>query len=618
MDIVRKPIKQLKEQLINQIAAGEVIERPASLLKELLENSIDAGATLIDIEAEKGGIKRLTVRDNGCGIAKDQLGLALSRHATSKIARFDDLFRINTLGFRGEALPSIAAVSRLRITSRVAEADSAYEVEVTGEMAVSPPRPAAHALGTTVEVLDLFYNTPARRKFLRTEKTEFKQCDEVIRRVALSHFDIDIRFTYDGKPVFQTLSADSDITRNKRVARLCGSAFAEQCVYFEESDGGMTLSGWMGLPTYSRSQRDLQYFFVNGRAVKDNLISHAVRRAYHDVMYHGRHPAFVLFYSMPPDQVDVNVHPAKSEVRFNDTRSVHDYIYRTLHRAIAQLSPEQSETQFPLSTPGHNPSVPPVFGTHQGHGQRAAQQQFRHLVQEQLLAYEAMSGVPETAVEHRLQAPGGVGPDVGLASGVAAERQDIPPLGFAIAQIKGVYILAENKEGMVIVDMHAAHERITYERLKWERSEQSIRSQPLLVPVNLNVSTHEAALVETYGEHFVALGFDINRLGEEQVVIRAVPELLARVDLERLVRDVLSDLQTMGRSSRIEEANNEILSSVACHGSVRANRRLTIEEMNALLRQMEVVERSGQCNHGRPTWMSVPLAELDKWFMRGR
>ena len=622
----RLEICQLDDKLINQIAAGEVVERPASLLKELLENSIDGGSTRIEIQAERGGLKRILVKDNGFGIPKEQLALALSRHATSKLTAIEDLFSVGTLGFRGEALPSIAAVSRLVLQSKVAEQESGYEISIHGGKPASSPKPLPHHQGTTVEVEDLFYNTPARRKFLRTEKTELNHCDSVIRKIALSHFDVEISFTHDGRQSFHVLSAVNEIQREKRIASICGKPFASQCIYFEDDVEVMSLSGWMGLPVFSRSQRDLQYFFVNGRSVSDNLVAHAVRRAYSDVLYHGRHPAFVLFFTIDPNLVDVNVHPAKSEVRFRESRSVHDYIYRTLHRTIAQLTPESSEVNLP--TPQNVP-----MGSNQkgGYGSGAVQQNIKMMVREQLRAYQTMTH-PTHGATHEQQVQnhfdtGDINQKTPLQSCSTQlsdnqSDQDIPapgpPLGYAVAQLKGVYILAENQEGLIMVDMHAAHERITYEMLKQQMDDNQINSQPLLVPLQINVSNTEADAAESFCSQFKALGFEIDRIGEEKIVVRSVAELLIRADIDRLIRDVLSDLIEHGSSDRITDAQLEILSSVACHGSVRANRKLEIEEMNALLRQMETVERSGQCNHGRPTWMSVSLSEIDKWFMRGR
>lgn len=607
----RNEIAQLDDKLINQIAAGEVIERPSSLLKELLENSIDAGASIIEIHAERGGLKRILVRDNGIGIPKDQMSLALSRHATSKLKKIEDLFTVNTLGFRGEALPSIAAVSRLSLKSKTRNQDSGFEIAVHGGKEIngdqSEPRPVPHSDGTTVEIEDLFYSTPARRKFLKTEKTELKHCEDVIRKVALSNFNIEINFVHDGKQAFHVLATDNKDQRDRRISNICGKPFADQCVYFEDDVEIMLLKGWMGLPTFSRSQRDLQYFFVNSRAIRNNLIAHAVRRAYSDVLYHGRHPAFVLYFEIEPKLVDVNVHPTKNEVRFRESRTVHDYIYRTLHKSIASLTPEDSEINLP--TPKN---IPLAGSNNGGYGSANAQQNIKLMVREQLQAYETMSQrTNEVDTDHSVG-------ESWLAEATDDNEKDIPPLGYAVAQLKGVYILSENSEGLIMVDMHAAHERITYETLKNQITHSDLNSQPLLVPVQINISTAESQAAEEFSEQFTSLGFDVDLLGDEKIVVRGVPELLGRADIENLVRDVLSDLVEHGTSNRIIDAQHEILSSVACHGSIRANRKLEIEEMNSLLRQMEEVERSGQCNHGRPTWMSVSLGEIDKWFMRGR
>ena len=596
-------IVQLDDRLVNQIAAGEVIERPASLLKELLENSIDAGASRVEVQVERGGIKRIQVRDNGCGIGEDQLELALSRHATSKLASVDDLFRIATLGFRGEALPSIAAVSKLVVCSKTADQEAGAELAVQGGRQPSPPRPVSHPQGTTVDVQDLFYSTPARRKFLRTEKTEFRHCQDVVRKMALSHFGVGIALRHDNRAILNLPACNSDPERQKRIADICGNPFSEQSTWIEEDVEVMALSGWMGLPSFSRSQRDLQYFFVNGRAVKDGLISHAVRRAYNDVLYHGRHPAFVLYLNIRPELVDVNVHPAKSEVRFRESGAVHEYIYRTLHRTIAGLSPESSAVGLPAPA-----GMRPQSSFAGGYGSQTAQQNIRMMVENQIDTYESMLGSFRDAGTPETQS----GP-VGTES-----PDEVPPLGYAIAQLKGVYILAENRDGLIMVDMHAAHERITYESLKQKMDDQAMNSQPLLVPVQITVSRQEAAAAESFIPRFEELGFEVACLGEETVAVRAVPEMLVHHNIETLVRDVLSDLIEFGDSSRITDSQHEILSSVACHGSVRANRKLEVTEMNALLREMERVERSGQCNHGRPTWMSVSLSEIDKWFMRGR
>lgn len=597
-------IRQLDDKLINQIAAGEVVERPASLLKELLENSIDASATKIEIQVDRGGMKRIQVADNGCGIPREQLTLALARHATSKLVVAEDLFQVATLGFRGEALPSIAAVSRLTLASRTPDQDRGYQVAVQGGRGISAPAPVAHPVGTTVEVQDLFYNTPARRKFLRTEKTEFNHCDQAVKKIALSQPALEVVFMSDGKTVFHVLPANTEEARRKRISSICGTQFSMQCVSLQSQVETLALSGWAGLPTFSRAGRDLQYFYVNGRAVKDNLIAHAVRRAYNDVLYHGRHPAFILFLDIRPDLVDVNVHPAKNEVRFRESRLVHNYIYRTLHHTISGLTPRDSEVSPPAPV-----NVPVESAGMRGRGPYLAQQNLKLRVNEQLQGYDALVRGYQNHAAEPADAPG---------HPLAGNDQDVPPLGYAVAQLKGVYILAENKEGLIMVDMHAAHERITYETLKTQARENGLNSQPLLVPVQINVSQAEARLAEDYTDEFKNLGVEIDRLGEEKLVIRSMPELLSRSNIEGLIRDTLSDLTEFGVSERIQDAQNEILSSVACHGSVRANRKLELAEMNALLRQMEEVERSGQCNHGRPTWMSVSLDEIDKWFMRGR
>ena len=610
------PIRQLDDRLINQIAAGEVVERPASLLKELVENSIDAGATRIRVQSERGGIKRIRVIDNGCGIPVDELKLALSRHATSKLREYDDLFNVSSLGFRGEALPSIGAVSRLAVTSGVTHAETAYKVECHGGGEVSDPQPMPHNIGTEVEVSDLFFNTPARRKFLKTEKTELRHLEDVMRRVALSRPDIAMEFIHNGREVLNVPAAETAAAREKRIEVLCGKQFATHSIFITDSTGSVSIEGWIGLPAFSRSQRDMQYFFVNGRPVRDHLIGHAVRRAYSDVLYHGRHPAFVLFLQIDPRLVDVNVHPAKTEVRFRDSRAVHDYIYRTLHRAIAGLTPEQSRVSLPgpksAAEIAETMSRPASMHSSGGFGPKQSQQNIRMLVEEQMSAYQRF------AHSDAKQGPGFSDTVPESLSNEKGAHEEIPPMGFAIAQLKGVYILAENAEGLIMVDMHAAHERITYESLKSQFDAGNVNSQPLLVPVSLHVSEKEGKAAIEHLALFTQYGFDIDQIGEEQLVIRAVPSTLSRSNIEVLIRDVLSDLVEFGLSDRIQHAEQEILSSMACHGSIRANRKLTLEEMNALLRQIESVERSGQCNHGRPTWMSVSLQEIDKWFMRGR
>ena len=613
-------IVQLDDKLINQIAAGEVIERPASLLKELLENSVDAGATHIRIQAESGGFKRVVVQDNGGGIAESDARLALSRHATSKLNRFDDLYNITTLGFRGEALPSIAAVSRLTLTSRTADAAHACRITCDGGQ-FGELKPAAHPPGTTIEVAELFYNTPARRKFMRGERTELKYMQEVVRRIALAHEQIEIEFAHDGKTLFHARAANDDAQRRARLAAICGAPFAEQSVAVDDRAGALQLHGWIGLPTFSRSQRDLQHFFVNQRAVRDYLIAHAVRRAYNDVLYHGRHPAFVLFLQIAPNLVDVNVHPAKTEVRFREMRAVQDYIYRTLHRVIANLAVGDGAVNLPTpdaalaasaqSQSPSSPSSPKPFFYPTNHRQH-------HLsVAEQLQPYGELHRSADAFAGNVGGVDNASRESMGDAWG-ETDGAEIPPMGYALAQLKGAYILAENADGLVMVDMHAAHERITYETLKRQAGEKNPSSQPLLVPIAVVVNPDEAEAAMLFGAQFNEIGFDMEMVGDEQLIIRAAPELLANLDIAELIRDALADLIAHGNSQRIENAQHEILSTAACHGSIRANRKLTHIEMNALLRQMEQVERAGQCNHGRPTWMRVSLGEIDKWFMRGR
>ena len=595
-------IQLLPPQLINQIAAGEVIERPASVVKELLENSLDAGARTLEIDVEQGGKLSIRVRDDGAGIAKDDLALALSRHATSKIRSLEDLERVTSMGFRGEALPSISSVSRLRLTSRASGADGAWEIEADGRETGMEPRPAAHPVGTTVEIRDLFYNTPARRKFLRTDKTEFGHLENVVKRLALSRFDIAFHLRHNRRAVNALSPAVDDDSRDRRVAELCGREFIEHSVRIDHTAAGLRLWGWIALPTFSRAQQDMQFFFVNGRMVRDRLLAHALRQAYQDVLYHGRHPAYVVYLELDPQLVDVNAHPAKFEVRFRESRMVHDFLFRTVQRALAELRPgdhpaepllaRQSATQVAQSW------APTAVAA------LAEQRPMPLRVAEQLSAYGQLHGGPAL-------------PCTEVPTAVEADAE-VPPLGFALAQLHGIYILAENRTGLVIVDMHAAHERITYERLKQAHTGEGIRSQPLLVPQRLEVSHREADAAEAFAATFDELGFEVDRQGPETLAIRQIPSLLREADATMLVRDVLSDLLAHGSSRRLAEAVNEVLSTMACHGSVRANRRLSVAEMNGLLRDMERTERSGQCNHGRPTWRQLSVQELDRLFLRGQ
>jgi DNA mismatch repair protein MutL len=616
-------------QLVNQIAAGEVVERPASVVKELLENSLDAGATKVVIDVEKGGTKLIRISDNGHGIHKDDLVLSLSPHATSKIRSLDDLEEVTSLGFRGEALPSIASVSHLKLTSQWQGADETWQVTMDNSRA-SDITPAANQPGTTIEVRDLFFNVPARRKFLRTEKTEFSHLDDVVKRISLSRFDVDISLRHNQRVVKQLRAASSRIEQEKRIAEICGPAFVEQAAYMDFDYEGLRLWGWIAQPTFSRSQADMQYFYVNGRVVKDRLVTHAVRQAYSDVLFHGRHPAYVLFFECDPATVDVNAHPGKHEVRFRQSRQVHDFLFRAIHKSIAEITVGDAKTHdySQYAQPSKAGSVDTqqqgVNAGGQHFQQPVSQASMPFAVAEQRRAYTEFATHPASNVQENTANSADLarfidnrGASVGSDAGEDISP-DMPPLGYARAQLHGIYILAENAQGMVLVDMHAAHERITYERLKTAREGEGISSQPLLVPLVLSVSAKEAQLVEDNGELFSQLGFEVDRVADESIKLRQVPVILSNTDVESLLRDVLSDLLVHGSSSRIQQEINEILSTMACHGSVRANRKLTIEEMNALLRDMEITERSGQCNHGRPTWIQLTIAELDKLFMRGQ
>ncbi len=619
-------IQLLSPRLANQIAAGEVVERPASVIKELLENSLDSGAKRIEVDVEQGGVKLLKVRDNGSGISPDDLPLALARHATSKIRELEDLEQVMSLGFRGEALASISSVARLTLTSRTEGAEQAWQVETEGRDMQPRVQPAAHPVGTSVEVRDLFFNTPARRKFLKTEKTEFDHLQEVIKRLALARFDVAFHLRHNGKTVLGLHEAPDEQSRARRVASVCGPAFLEQALPIDIERNGLHLWGWVGLPTFSRSQADLQYFYVNGRMVRDKLVAHAVRQAYRDVLFNGRHPTFVLFLEIDPSVVDVNVHPTKHEVRFRDGRMVHDFLYGTLHRALGEVRPEDQ-----LAAPAAVSEM--VRPTGQAAGEFGPQGEIG-------LAASLLQPAPSASV---WRSPGagyqGSRPETVLpaaevqgayreffspmttapaAAGLPDAQGDIPPLGYAIAQLKGIYILAENVQGLVVVDMHAAHERITYERLKVAMASEGLRGQPLLVPESIAVSQREADCAEEHAEWFQRLGFELQRLGPETLAIRQIPALLKQAEATRLVQDVLGDLLEYGTTDRIQAHLNELLGTMACHGAVRANRRLTLPEMNALLRDMEHTERSGQCNHGRPTWTQMGMDDLDKLFLRGR
>ena len=614
-------IKILSPQLANQIAAGEVVERPASVLKELVENSLDAGAQSIEIDIEQGGVKLIRIRDDGGGIAHDDLALALSRHATSKIDDLEDLEAVATLGFRGEALASIASVSRLSLTSNNG-GSSAWKAISEGRDMQVEVTPASHPQGTSVEVRDLFFNTPARRKFLRTEKTEYNRIDDSIKKLALSRFDVAFNLRHNQRAQLSLRPAKTQLEQEKRVADICGSTFMEQALYVDNTRPGLRLWGWIGLPTFSRSQADLQHFFVNGRCIRDKVVSHAVRQAYQDVLYHGRHPAFVLFLEITPADVDVNVHPTKHEVRFRESGSIHSFISSTLKKALAEDRPQdhlQSNNAGELSNGGEQFSgmVNQPGPNWQAAPQSQPAMQFSSSPNFGSSSSGAISGSAGSMQNYQsLYSTSGI--NLPESAGPLGDQQDIPPLGYAIAQLKGIYILAENREGLMIVDMHAAHERITYERMKGAFDDQGLISQPLLVPESLAVSQREADAAEQHNDVFAKLGFVVERAAAESVIVREIPAILRGSEVEALLRDVLSDLLEHGNSERIRDHINEILSTMACHGSVRANRKLSIPEMNALLRDMEATERSGQCNHGRPTWSQLTLDQLDKLFLRGR
>jgi DNA mismatch repair protein MutL len=597
-------IRLLPPELINQIAAGEVIERPSSVVKELVENSLDAGATRIEVDIEAGGSRLIRVRDDGGGIHVDELALAVASHATSKISSFDDLEHVASMGFRGEALASVSSVSRFALTSRVHDQAAAFRIEVDGGK-LQEARPAQHPQGTSVEIRDLFYNVPARRKFMRAERTEFAHIDDLLKSLALARSSVEFRLSHNGKPVRLWKAARDEHAMLQRVAEVLGPDFPGQSLRVDHAMAGLHLSGWVGLPTAARSQADSQYFYVNGRLVRDRIVAHAVRQAYADVLFHGRHAAFVLYLELDPAGVDVNVHPAKQEVRFREQRLVHDFLFRTLHEALAQTRAGMSH----LPTAGGaeislaSVSTPMPMSASAWPGQFSQNRLSLGVREAPLAGYAALLGES---------------PSAKVAAIPAMQEGEVPPLGFAIAQLKSIFVLAENAHGMVLVDMHAAHERITYERFKNGRATSNLRSQILLVPLSLAVSAKEAAAAEEHAEALAEWGLELSRSGPASIVVRRIPALLEGADVGQLSRDVLSELAQHGSSRRLQELENELLSTMACHGSVRAGRRLSVPEMNSLLREMEATERSGQCNHGRPTWVQLTMAELDKLFMRGR
>jgi DNA mismatch repair protein MutL len=575
----------LSDLLVSQIAAGEVVERPASALKELLENSLDAGAERITVELAEGGSRLLRVVDDGAGMAPEDLPLALARHATSKIANLDDLERVASFGFRGEALASIASVSHVRIVSRRAQDHHAWQIEASGG-AVAAPAPAAGPTGTTVEMRDLYFNTPARRKFLRTDATEFGHCEEAFRRVALARPDVRLSLQHNARASWSLPGQDP----SARVRAVLGEEFAATALAVAERAGVLALSGWIAPPS-AAAGRPAQYLFVNGRFVRDKVIGHAIREAYADVLHHAAQPAYVLFLEIEPQLVDVNVHPTKIEVRFRDSRAVHQFVFRTLHRALSQTTAGSVAGAAPAATaPGAAASASPFY------------QQVRM----------PLTAAEPTALYDAL-ALDAVPPRV-----ASAEPEDVPPLGYALAQLLGVYILAQNEAGLVIVDMHAAHERILYERLKRAVDHRAVATQALMIPVSFGADPLEVATVEEQSEVLQELGFELAVVGPRELAVRSLPAALRDADASALARELIREVQQFGGTRVAEERRNELLATMACHGAVRANRNLTLPEMNALLREMEATERSAQCNHGRPTWRQVTLAELDRLFMRGR
>lgn len=587
-------IHLLPTQLINQIAAGEVVERPSTVVKELLENSFDAAATQITVEIEQGGLRLIRVRDNGCGIVKDDLGLALSRHATSKIATLNDLEHVTSMGFRGEALPSISSVARLTLISRIADDVCAWKISADGSEQHSTPEPNSHPTGTTVEVRDLFYNTPARRKFLKTEKTEFSHIEALLQKLALSRFAVGFTLTHNQKEILRLKPAQTETEQEYRVAQVCGAEFLNQAIKIDVENNGMRLTGWASLPNFSRSQPDLQFFYVNGRLIRDKLVAHAIKQAYQDVLFAGRYAIFVLYLSIAPELVDVNAHPAKLEIRFRDTRLVHDFVFTALYRQFAK-------PMISAVSDGLTPILPSINAL-----PTTPAQTYYPQYQQTGLPFQVNESIQAYSLLQPKDTPNDTAP------------QDCPPLGYALAHLHDIYILSQTANGLVIVDAHAAHERLMYERLKKQGENGTIPRQPLLLPIKLKVTAQEAELAEQHHDLFLALGFELSRSGSDTIILHASPALLSGTDVVNLIIDVLADLCEHGMTERLQERTNQVLASMACHSAVRAKRKLNIPEMNALLREMERTERSGQCNHGRPTWQEWTISDLDKLFLRGQ
>jgi DNA mismatch repair protein MutL len=625
-------IRQLPEMLVNQIAAGEVVERPASVVKELVENSLDAGARRVRVHLENAGVRLIRISDDGEGITRDDLPLVFSTHATSKLAQVEDLGCIATMGFRGEALASIRSVARVRLLSRYQGADQAWELLV--DAAGKPDtRPAAHPQGTTIEVRDLFYNLPARRKFLKTEKTEFGHIDSLIRKLALAWPSVGFELHHNGRELLRLSPASGQAEQEARIGDLFGQDFLRHALHLHVDQGELCLNGWVARPAFSRSQADLQHFYVNGRMVRDKLVSHALRQAYRDLLHYSRQPAYILFLTLDPAQVDVNVHPTKHEVRFRQGRFVHDFLFSSLNRTLSTPQSGLAEAPWspePVATPRSAPPADAAGGLAGRQGTLAmtarddSPRDYRLDTDFQRPGGEArwptvaeppLAG--ETA-DAPAPVPQGAPADPAAIAQSAPADAATPPLGYALAQLHGVYILAENGSGLVLVDMHAAHERLLYERLKRHYHRQSVVRQPMLIPLGLSVSRAEEAAFEEHRQWLEGLGLEIDLLGPGRLAVRALPDLLKDADGAQLVRDLLADLVTLGRSERVETGLDKLLATCACHSAVRANRRLSRQEMDALLREMEATERSDQCNHGRPTWVQLGMEELDRLFLRGR
>ena len=597
------PIRVLSGELVDQIAAGEVIERPASVVKEVVENALDAGATRIDIDVERGGVGLVRVRDDGCGIAPSELPLALARHATSKIGSLEDLEAVSTLGFRGEALPSIGSVARLRIASRAAGAAQGTEITCEGGT-LSEVRPSAQPPGTTVEVRDLFYNVPARRKFVRSDATELGHIAGLVERLALSRFDVSFRLRHGVRVLIDAPAVVDAGSEHERLAQVLGADFPAAAIAVRHAAGPVLLSGWAGLPTHSRAQGDQQFWFVNGRNVRDRLLMNAVRLAYRDVLYHGRHPAYVLYLTLDPKLVDVNAHPAKLEVRFRDSRQIHEFVFRALERALAATKPDLAASgatrSDPFATPGASGRAGVAPGSYRAQmlppGSGA-------------LAFQART--PDPWMMAAAIGDTEANPSAGLPPGEQ-------PLGTALVQLHGVYILAQTSDGLVLVDMHAAHERVLYERFKAERERAAVASQHLLEPIVIEVKPHELATILEERARWEAAGFEIDALGPTRLALRRVPAVLNPREIRQVVAALVADLALEGSTHHLEGAADRFLGTLACRSAIHAHRRLTLEEMNALLRQMEDTERANQCNHGRPTWTRLTLQQLDQLFLRGR